>query len=91
MSFTSSIHSLQTDAVSSHRRADIGTKIEGVNALVSLLGSTDVEKMSRTFEALSSTPANCELMRSHRVIPLLVGLLHDEVRIGSNMILKTGI
>ena len=55
---------------------DIDTKIECVDSLVSLLGCTDVDKMSRTFLAMSSSPANCDLMRSHRVIPLLVQLLH---------------
>ncbi|TRY69315.1 hypothetical protein TCAL_09734, partial [Tigriopus californicus] len=79
MSFSSSIHSVQDAAMSSNhsrRREDIDNKIECVNSLVSLLGCTDIDKMSRTFEAMSSTAANCELMRSHRVIPLLVQLLH---------------
>ena len=91
ISFTSSIHSLNYDsasvASSTGRRLrsmrssgataeDIDSKIECVNSLVSLLGCTDVEKMSKTFLAMSSSPANCDLMRSHRVVPLLVQLLH---------------
>lgn len=80
ISFTSSVHSLNDAAMVSHnqrlRREDIGSKIECVNSLVSLLGCKDIDKMSRTFEAMSSSKANCELLRSHRVIPLLVELLH---------------
>lgn len=55
---------------------EIDSKIECVDSLLSLLGCTDVEKMSRTFLAMSSSPTNCDLMRSHRVIPVLVQLLH---------------
>ena len=54
----------------------IDAKIEGVNSLVQMLGCSDVEKMSVTFEAMSSSPDNCELMRSHRVVPVLIGVLH---------------
>ena len=54
----------------------IDAKIEGVNSLVSMLGCRDVEKMSVTFEAMSSSPDNCELMRSNRVVPVLIGVLH---------------
>lgn len=46
------------------------------NGLVGLLGSSDVDKISRTLEAMSSSPANCELMRTHRIIPMLVQILH---------------
>ena len=50
--------------------------MEGVNALVAMLGCRDLEKMSLTFEAMSSSPDNCELMRGNRVVPVLVGVLH---------------
>ena len=72
MSFTSSIHSVPAAA----RREAIEAKVEGVNALVAMLGCRDLEKMSLTFEAMSSSPDNCELMRSNRVVPVLVGVLH---------------
>lgn len=78
ISFTSSVHSLNNEGSSRGRREDIDMKIECVDSLVALLGCTDIDKMSRTFLAMSSTPANCDLMRSHRVIPLLVQLLHDD-------------
>ena len=39
-------------------------------------GCTDVEKMSKTLLAMSSSPTNCDMMRSSRCIPLLVQLLH---------------
>lgn len=57
---------------------------ESVGSLVSLLGCTDLEKMSRTFLAMSSSPANCDLMRNHRVVPLLVRLLHHYEVPGQN-------
>lgn len=90
MSFSSSIHSVQDSALQGgaasansrqeaargRRLEHIDSKIEGVNSLIGLQGCNDVEKMSKTFEALSSTASNCELMRSRRVIPILVQFLH---------------
>ena len=35
-----------------------------------------MEKMSRTLLAMSSSPANCDMLRGSRCIPLLVQLLH---------------
>ena len=90
MSFTSSIHSVPAERLSStasaaaaaaarHRQFEaIDAKIEGVNSLVAMLGCHDVEKMSVTFEAMSSSPDNCELMRSNRVVPVLIGVLHSQ-------------
>ena len=49
---------------------------EAANSLMSLLGCTDVDKMSRTLLAMSSSPTNCDMMRNSRCIPLLVQLLH---------------
>ena len=43
---------------------------------MALLGCTDVDKMSRTLLAMSSSPANCDMMRASRCVPLLVQLLH---------------
>ena len=80
MSFTSSIHSVPAAAEGQRMRnrheAIEAAKVEGVNALVAMLGCRDLEKMSLTFEAMSSSPDNCELMRSNRVVPVLVGVLH---------------
>ena len=80
MSFTSSIQSVPAERLSAaaarHRQGAIDAKIEGVNSLVSMLDCRDVEKMSVTFEAMSSSPDNCELMRSNRVVPVLIGVLH---------------
>ena len=77
MSFTSSIHSVPANEQRlRHRQEAIEAKVEGVNALVAMLGCRDLEKMSLTFEAMSSSPDNCELMRSNRVVPVLVGVLH---------------
>ena len=43
---------------------------------MALLGCSDIDKMSRTLLAMSSSPANCDMMRGSRCIPLLVQLLH---------------
>ena len=51
--------------------------MECVDSLVSLLGCNDIDKMSTTFLAMSSTPSNCDMMRHHRVIPFLVKILHN--------------
>ena len=53
-----------------------GGVLEAANSLMSLLGCSDVEKMSRTLLAMSSSTANCDIMRTSRCIPLLVQLLH---------------
>ncbi len=85
MSFTSSVHSLQADTVSHRRREEIDAKIECVNSLASVINCNDLDKLSRTLEATSSSAPNCALLRSHRVIPMLVKILHNtaapEVRI----------
>jgi hypothetical protein len=73
ISFTSSIHSLNDTASTSRRLEDMDTKIE----LVSLMGCSDIDKMAETFLAMSSSPANCDMMRNHRVVPLLVQMLHN--------------
>ena len=77
ISFTSSVHSLNNDP----NRGEIDTKIECVDSLVALLGqnsSNDLDKMSQKFLAMSSSPANCDLMRSHRVVQYLVQILHGK-------------
>ena len=75
LSFTSSVHS-----VGEERREAWGpghdTRQEAANSLMALLGCSDMERMSRTLLAMSSSPANCDMMRGSRCIPLLVQLLH---------------
>ncbi len=78
MSFTSSIHSLNEAATSRARLQEIGGKNECVDSLVSMLGCTDMDKMSTMFLAMSSTATNCDLMRQNRVVPDLVSILHDQ-------------
>ena len=77
ISFTSSVHSLNNEVSLRHRSEDIDTKIECVDSLVSLLGSNDIDKMSRTFLAMSSSPSNCTMMRQHHVVDILVKILHS--------------
>ena len=55
--------------MSTHRRReDIDTKIEFGNSLMELFGSNDADKMSRTFLAMSSSPANCDNVRTRPVL-----------------------
>ena len=42
---------------------------------MALLGCSDIDKMSRTLLAMSSSPANCDMMRGSRCIPLLVQVI----------------
>lgn len=63
ISFTSSIHSLNDASMTHRRREDIDAKIEFGNSLMELFGSNDADKLSRTFLAMSSSPANCDNVR----------------------------
>ena len=81
ISFTSSVHSVQGEPGDQSRGQEAwrGAECrvtEAANSLMSLLGCTDVDKMSRTLLAMSGSPANCDMMRNSRCIPLLVQLLH---------------
>ena len=80
ISFTSSVHSVKGEVDPRHLTADTWRGecrvTEAANSLMSLLGCTDVDKMSRTLLAMSGSPANCDMMRNSRCIPLLVQLLH---------------
>ena len=80
ISFTSSVHSVQGETGDTSRGGDLyrgeNRVTEAANSLMSLLGCTDVDKMSRTLLAMSGSPANCDMMRNSRCIPLLVQLLH---------------
>ncbi len=76
ISFTSSIHSLPNNN-SSRRREDIDSKIECVDSISALLGCRDVDLWSRKIEAMSATPANCEIMRDNRTaIEEILEILH---------------
>lgn len=84
ISFTSSVHSVQGETGERtepwrNRESSVGGECrvtEAANSLMSLLGCTDVDKMSRTLLAMSGSPTNCDMMRNSRCIPLLVQLLH---------------
>ena len=83
ISFTSSVHSVQGEGERAETWRNRDSSLAGecrvteaANSLMSLLGCTDVDKMSRTLLAMSGSPANCDMMRSSRCIPLLVQLLH---------------
>ena len=87
ISFTSSVHSVQGETGDTSRTAASAAAdtwrgagecrvSEAAASLMSLLGCTDVDKMSRTLLAMSGSPANCDMMRNSRCIPLLVQLLH---------------
>lgn len=61
VSFTSSVHSLNDASMATNRRRDdIDSKIEFGNSMMDLFESNDADKLSRTFLAMSSFPANCD-------------------------------
>ena len=80
ISFTSSVHSLNNE-FRRQNAEEMDIKMDTVDSLVPLLGGNDIEKMSITFLALSSTPTNCDMMRHHRVVPFLVKILHSNDRL----------
>lgn len=64
ISFTSSIHSLNDASMATHRRnaaaEAVDEKVDSGISLLELFGSNDVDKLSKTFLAMSSSPANCD-------------------------------
>ena len=82
ISFTSSVHSLNNDC--NGRTAAMRSEDQAIDmkmdcfdsSLSSMFGCTDIDKMSKTFLAMSSTPSNCDLMRNKMVVPFLVKILH---------------
>merc|ERR1719422_2277532 len=82
ISFTSSVHSVGEERRGGEdwrgggRGPSGDVRTEAANSLMALLGCSDIDKMSRTLLAMSSSPANCDMMRGSRCIPLLVQLLH---------------
>ncbi|ESO95067.1 hypothetical protein LOTGIDRAFT_81378, partial [Lottia gigantea] len=54
----------------------LGTRVEMVYSLLSMLGTHDKDDMSRTLLAMSSSPDSCIAMRQSGCLPLLIQLLH---------------
>ncbi|XP_035039864.2 adenomatous polyposis coli protein [Hippoglossus stenolepis] len=54
----------------------LGTKVEMVYSLLSMLGTHDKDDMSRTLLAMSSSQDSCIAMRQSGCLPLLIQLLH---------------
>ncbi|KAM6293956.1 adenomatous polyposis coli protein-like [Aegotheles albertisi] len=73
-----------------HRRLTnhLGTKVEMVYSLLSMLGTHDKDDMSRTLLAMSSSQDSCIAMRQSGCLPLLIQLLHgndkDSVLLGNS-------
>ncbi|XP_027627001.1 adenomatous polyposis coli protein [Tupaia chinensis] len=65
----------------------LGTKVEMVYSLLSMLGTHDKDDMSRTLLAMSSSQDSCISMRQSGCLPLLIQLLHgndkDSVLLGN--------
>lgn len=79
MSFTSSVPTPSIRS-GSLRREHIEGKMECVDSMTSLLGSRDVDQLTKAFEAMSLSPDKCEVLRANRGIDMLVEVLHGEVR-----------
>lgn len=66
----------------------LGTKVEMVYSLLSMLGTHDKDDMSRTLLAMSSSQDSCIAMRQSGCLPLLIQLLHgndkDSVLLGNS-------
>nr|XP_024642918.1 adenomatous polyposis coli protein isoform X2 [Macaca nemestrina] len=66
----------------------LGTKVEMVYSLLSMLGTHDKDDMSRTLLAMSSSQDSCISMRQSGCLPLLIQLLHgndkDSVLLGNS-------
>ncbi|KAF6017239.1 hypothetical protein EB796_024448 [Bugula neritina] len=54
----------------------LGTKVQMVYSLISMLGTHDPEDMSQTLLAMSSSPDSCIAMRQSGCLPLLVQLIY---------------
>ncbi|KAK2726017.1 hypothetical protein QYM36_000472, partial [Artemia franciscana] len=92
VSFTSSIHSMGASrgintSSGGTSSGGIGTKVEVVYNLLSLLASHDRENISKTLLTMSEKPETCAALRQAGVLPLLVQLLHggDLIPPGTNI------
>ncbi|XP_078280000.1 adenomatous polyposis coli protein 2 isoform X2 [Rhinoraja longicauda] len=63
-----------------HGLNNLGSKVEMVFWLLSMLATRDKEDMSRTLLAMSSSQDSCVAMRKSGCLPLLIQLLHDSER-----------
>ncbi|XP_035219555.1 uncharacterized protein LOC118192660 isoform X2 [Stegodyphus dumicola] len=77
MSFSSSTATMSSRRPHTHQ---LGTKVEMVYSLLSMLGSCNKEDMSRTLLEMSSNQDSCIAMRQSGCLPLLIQLLHGSER-----------
>ncbi|XP_044131875.1 adenomatous polyposis coli protein isoform X2 [Bufo gargarizans] len=77
-----------TYSVPRRLNSHLGTKVEMVYSLLSMLGTHDKDDMSRTLLAMSSSQDSCIAMRQSGCLPLLIQLLHgndkDSVLLGNS-------
>ncbi|CAH1252326.1 APC2 [Branchiostoma lanceolatum] len=76
---TASVMSFNSNSSLGPRRLapqQLGTKVEMVYSLLSMLGTHDKDDMSRTLLAMSSSQDSCIAMRQSGCLPLLIQLLH---------------
>ncbi|XP_028909851.1 adenomatous polyposis coli protein isoform X2 [Ornithorhynchus anatinus] len=80
--------SSSTYSVPRRLTSHLGTKVEMVYSLLSMLGTHDKDDMSRTLLAMSSSQDSCISMRQSGCLPLLIQLLHgndkDSVLLGNS-------
>lgn len=69
-------HDDSTYSVPRRITSHLGTKVEMVYSLLSMLGTHDKDDMSRTLLAMSSSQDSCIAMRQSGCLPLLIQLLH---------------
>ncbi|XP_069481599.1 adenomatous polyposis coli protein isoform X2 [Ambystoma mexicanum] len=85
---TSGMSSSSTYSVPRRLTSHLGTKVEMVYSLLSMLGTHDKDDMSRTLLAMSSSQDSCIAMRQSGCLPLLIQLLHgndkDSVLLGNS-------
>uniref|UniRef100_A0A8C1PRQ6 APC regulator of WNT signaling pathway n=1 Tax=Cyprinus carpio TaxID=7962 RepID=A0A8C1PRQ6_CYPCA len=84
----SEINSAGSYSVPRRLTSHLGTKVEMVYSLLSMLGTHDKDDMSRTLLAMSSSQDSCIAMRQSGCLPLLIQLLHgndkDSVLLGNS-------
>ncbi|XP_077318407.1 adenomatous polyposis coli protein isoform X1 [Lithobates pipiens] len=85
---TSVMSSNSSYSVPRRLTSHLGTKVEMVYSLLSMLGTHDKDDMSRTLLAMSSSQDSCIAMRQSGCLPLLIQLLHgndkDSVLLGNS-------
>ncbi|XP_012926582.1 adenomatous polyposis coli protein isoform X3 [Heterocephalus glaber] len=85
---TASVLSSSTHSAPRRLTSHLGTKVEMVYSLLSMLGTHDKDDMSRTLLAMSSSQDSCISMRQSGCLPLLIQLLHgndkDSVLLGNS-------